>query len=96
MSRNADSVIPDHKPMALKHCFPLMLDMMEPELSSPTSLATSLRFRFASVVIPGQWHHLTVVLTKDIKKSCVASVYLNGKAVGTGKVCIYPSFLLRG
>ncbi|XP_072293692.1 WD repeat- and FYVE domain-containing protein 4 [Eucyclogobius newberryi] len=62
------------------------LDMMEPEFSSPTSLATSLRFRCSSQLIPGQWHHLVVVLAKDIKKSCLASAYLNGKAVGTGKM----------
>uniref|UniRef100_A0A3B4B9E8 Alfy-like armadillo-like repeat domain-containing protein n=1 Tax=Periophthalmus magnuspinnatus TaxID=409849 RepID=A0A3B4B9E8_9GOBI len=62
------------------------LDMMEQELSSPTSLPTSLRFRCSSLLIPGQWHHLVVVLTKDIKKSCLVSAYLNGKAVGTGKM----------
>ncbi|KAK7930816.1 hypothetical protein WMY93_007211 [Mugilogobius chulae] len=62
------------------------LDMMEPELSSPTSLTASLRFRCSSMLIPGQWHHLVVVLAKDVKKSCLASAYLNGKAVGTGKM----------
>ncbi|CAL9687927.1 unnamed protein product [Knipowitschia caucasica] len=62
------------------------LDMMEPEFSSPTSLATSLRFRCSSLLIPGQWHHLVVVLSKEMKKSCLASAYLNGKALGTGKM----------
>lgn len=62
------------------------LDMMEPELSGPASLATSLRFRCSSMLVPGQWHHLAVVLAKDMKKSCLASVYINGKAVGTGKM----------
>lgn len=62
------------------------LDMMEPEFSSPTSLATSLRFRCSSMLIPGQWHHLAVVLAKDMKKSCLASVYLNDKPLGTGKM----------
>lgn len=66
--------------------FCLMPDMMEPELSGPASLATSLRFRCSSMLVPGQWHHLAVVLAKDMKKSCLASVYINGKAVGTGKV----------
>ncbi|XP_037638382.1 WD repeat- and FYVE domain-containing protein 4 isoform X1 [Sebastes umbrosus] len=62
------------------------LDMMEPEVCSPTSLPTSLRFRCSSMLVPGQWHHLAVVLAKDVKKSCVASAYLNGKPVGTGKM----------
>ncbi|XP_030603864.1 WD repeat- and FYVE domain-containing protein 4 isoform X2 [Archocentrus centrarchus] len=64
------------------------LDMMEPEVevSSPTSLPTSLRFRCANILVPGQWHHLAVVIAKDVKKSCLTSVYLNGKAVGTGKM----------
>ncbi|XP_051272681.1 WD repeat- and FYVE domain-containing protein 4 isoform X4 [Dicentrarchus labrax] len=62
------------------------LDMMEPEVSTPTSLPTSLRFRCSSMLVPGQWHHLAVVMAKDVKKSCVASAYFNGKAVGTGKM----------
>lgn len=60
--------------------------MMEPEVCSPTSLPTSLRFRCSSLLVPGQWHHLAVVMAKDVKKSCVATAYFNGKAVGTGKV----------
>ncbi|XP_026164856.1 WD repeat- and FYVE domain-containing protein 4 isoform X1 [Mastacembelus armatus] len=62
------------------------LDMMEPEVSTPTSLPTSLRFSCFSMLVPGQWHHLAVVLAKDVKKSCLTSLYLNGKAVGTGKM----------
>ncbi|XP_078016803.1 WD repeat- and FYVE domain-containing protein 4 isoform X2 [Epinephelus lanceolatus] len=62
------------------------LDMMEPEVCTPTSLATSLRFRCSSMLVPGQWHHLAVVMAKDVKKSCLASAYFNGKAVGTGKM----------
>ncbi|XP_059215445.1 WD repeat- and FYVE domain-containing protein 4 [Centropristis striata] len=62
------------------------LDMMEPEVCSPTSLTTTLRFRCSSMLIPGQWHHVVVVMAKDVKKSCLASAYFNGKAVGTGKM----------
>uniref|UniRef100_A0AAQ4PJK2 WDFY family member 4 n=1 Tax=Gasterosteus aculeatus aculeatus TaxID=481459 RepID=A0AAQ4PJK2_GASAC len=62
------------------------LDMMEPEVCSPTPLTTSLRFQCSSMLVPGQWHHLAVVLSKDVKKSCIASAYFNGKAVGTGKM----------
>ncbi|XP_031730721.1 WD repeat- and FYVE domain-containing protein 4 isoform X5 [Anarrhichthys ocellatus] len=62
------------------------LDMMEPEVCSPPSLPTSLRFRCSSMLVPGQWHHLAVVMAKDMKKTCIASAYINGKAVGTGKM----------
>lgn len=63
-----------------------VLDVMEPEVSTPTSLPTSLRFRCSSKLVPGQWHHLAVVMAKDVKKSCLVSVYFNGIAFGTGKV----------
>ncbi|KAF3708270.1 WD repeat- and FYVE domain-containing protein 4 [Channa argus] len=62
------------------------LDMLEPEVSTPTSLSTSLRFRCSTMLVPGQWHHLVVVMAKDVKKSCMTSAYINGKAVGTGKM----------
>ncbi|XP_041645058.1 WD repeat- and FYVE domain-containing protein 4 isoform X2 [Cheilinus undulatus] len=62
------------------------LDMMEPEVSTPTSLPTSLRFRCSSMLIPGQWHHLTVVLAKEVKKNCLVTAYFNSKAVGTRKM----------
>lgn len=64
-----------------------LVDIMEPEVRTPTSLTTSLRFQCSSKLVPGQWHHLVVVMAKDVKKSCMVSVYFNGKALGTGKVC---------
>ncbi|XP_056147480.1 WD repeat- and FYVE domain-containing protein 4 [Lampris incognitus] len=62
------------------------LDMMEPEVSTPSSMPTSLRFRCSSMLVPGQWLHLAVVMAKDVKKSCRVSAYLNGKTVGTAKM----------
>ncbi|XP_028982965.1 WD repeat- and FYVE domain-containing protein 4 isoform X2 [Betta splendens] len=62
------------------------MDMMEPEVGTPTSLTASLRFRCSSMLVPGQWHHLVVVMAKDVKKSCLASTYFNGKPLGTGKM----------
>ncbi|KAG7513031.1 WD repeat-and FYVE domain-containing protein 4 [Solea senegalensis] len=62
------------------------LDMMEPEVCTPTSLTSSLRFRCSSMLVPGQWHHLAVVMAKDVKKSCLTSAYFNGKVFGTGKM----------
>ncbi|XP_077585653.1 WD repeat- and FYVE domain-containing protein 4 isoform X2 [Stigmatopora nigra] len=62
------------------------LDIMESEVSTPTSLPTSLRFRCSNLLVPSQWHHLVVVMAKDVKKSCVASAYFDGKVLGTGKM----------
>ncbi|XP_068597101.1 WD repeat- and FYVE domain-containing protein 4 [Brachionichthys hirsutus] len=62
------------------------LDMLEPEVCSPTPLPSFLKFHCSSLLVPGQWHHLAVVIAKDLKKSCLASAYFNGKAVGTGKM----------
>ncbi|XP_040905708.1 WD repeat- and FYVE domain-containing protein 4 isoform X2 [Toxotes jaculatrix] len=62
------------------------LDMMEPEVCTPTSLPTSLRLRCSSMLVPGQWHHLAVVMAKDVKKSCLTSAYFNGKPLGSGKM----------
>ncbi|XP_035461782.2 WD repeat- and FYVE domain-containing protein 4 isoform X3 [Scophthalmus maximus] len=62
------------------------LDMMEPEVCTPTSLPASLRLRCSSMLVPGQWHHLAVVMAKDVKKSCLITAYFNGKALGTGKM----------
>ncbi|XP_076019917.1 WD repeat- and FYVE domain-containing protein 4 isoform X2 [Genypterus blacodes] len=68
------------------------LDMMEPDVGTPTSLPNSLRFHCSSMLVPGQWHHLAVVMARDVKKSCLVSVYLNSKAVGTGKMMYIQPF----
>ncbi|KAE8280593.1 WD repeat- and FYVE domain-containing protein 4 [Larimichthys crocea] len=71
------------------------LDMMEPEVCTPTSLPTSLRFRCSSMLVPGQWHHLAVVMAKDVKKSCLASAYFNGKASGDRKASTFHFCQMR-
>ncbi|KAJ8248534.1 hypothetical protein GJAV_G00243040 [Gymnothorax javanicus] len=62
------------------------LDLMEPEVHTPTALPSTVRFKCAKQLIPYQWHHLCVVLTKDIKKCCHVTAYLNGKMVNTAKM----------
>lgn len=66
--------------------------MMESEVCTPSPLPTSVRFRCSSQLVPGQWHHLTVVMAKDVKKSCRVSAYLNGKLVGGAKVGEEPEW----
>ncbi len=62
-------------------------DMMEPDEQTPSALPSSVRFKCYKQLIPGQWHHLCLVMAKGIKKSCLATVYLNATAIGTAKVC---------
>ncbi|XP_051772048.1 WD repeat- and FYVE domain-containing protein 4 isoform X3 [Ctenopharyngodon idella] len=62
------------------------LDMMEPEVPTPSMLPASVRFNCAKQLIPGQWHQLCVVMAKGIKKSCLLTVYLNATAIGTAKI----------
>ncbi|XP_066534651.1 WD repeat- and FYVE domain-containing protein 4 [Hoplias malabaricus] len=62
------------------------LDILEPEIHTPTALPVSVRFKCSKQLTPGQWHHLVVVMAKDIKKSCKVSAYLNGGLIGTSKM----------
>ncbi|TRY83639.1 hypothetical protein DNTS_003868 [Danionella cerebrum] len=62
------------------------LDMMEPEVHTPTTLPASVEFKASKQLIPDQWHHLCLVMAKGIKKSCLVTVYLNSTAIGTAKL----------
>ncbi|KAJ8014052.1 hypothetical protein DPEC_G00036250 [Dallia pectoralis] len=68
------------------------LDMMEPEARSPSQLPSCLRFKCSNHLTPGEWHHLTVVMVKDIKKSCNVSAYLNGISLGRAKMMYIRPF----
>ncbi|MEQ2160527.1 hypothetical protein GOODEAATRI_000080 [Goodea atripinnis] len=54
--------------------------------SSPAFVEFDMSESGYGMLVPGQWHHLAVVMAKDVKKSCMTSAYFNGKAVGTGKM----------
>ncbi|XP_049337281.1 WD repeat- and FYVE domain-containing protein 4 isoform X1 [Astyanax mexicanus] len=62
------------------------LDILEPEVRTPTTLPITVRFKCSKQLMPGQWHHLVVAMAKDIKKSCKVSAYLNGEVIGTSKM----------
>uniref|UniRef100_A0A4W5QEA5 WDFY family member 4 n=1 Tax=Hucho hucho TaxID=62062 RepID=A0A4W5QEA5_9TELE len=68
------------------------LDMMEPEVRTPSPLPGSLRFKCSSQLTPGQWHHLAIVMAKDVKKSCKVTAHLNGKLVGAAKMLYIQPF----
>ncbi|KAG5266359.1 hypothetical protein AALO_G00230130 [Alosa alosa] len=60
------------------------LDIMEPEVG--TSLPSTVRFKCSQQLSPAQWHQLTLVLAKDIKRSCKVTAYLNSKVIGSAKM----------
>lgn len=62
------------------------LDMMEPEVQSPSMLSSSVRFKCSQHLLSGQWNHLCMVMAKGIKKSCLVTVYLNAEAIGTARM----------
>ncbi|KAL2083089.1 hypothetical protein ACEWY4_020862 [Coilia grayii] len=62
------------------------LDGMEPEEGSPSPLPCTARFKCAQQLSPAQWHHLTLVLAKDVKRSCKVTAYLNAKVIGSAKM----------
>ncbi|XP_050981588.1 WD repeat- and FYVE domain-containing protein 4 [Labeo rohita] len=62
------------------------LDMMEPDEQTPSILQSSVRFNCSKQLIPGQWHHLCLVIAKGIKKSCLVTAYLNATAIGSAKI----------
>uniref|UniRef100_A0A671QJ83 Alfy-like armadillo-like repeat domain-containing protein n=1 Tax=Sinocyclocheilus anshuiensis TaxID=1608454 RepID=A0A671QJ83_9TELE len=43
---------------------------------TPSTLPSSVRFKCSKQLIPGQWHHLCLVMAKGIKKSCLATSLL--------------------
>ncbi|XP_004680724.1 PREDICTED: WD repeat- and FYVE domain-containing protein 4 [Condylura cristata] len=62
------------------------LDVMEPEDASEPSAGRQLRVRCGPLLACGQWHHLAVVVTKEMKRNCTISTYLDGQVIGSAKM----------
>uniref|UniRef100_H0WV48 WDFY family member 4 n=1 Tax=Otolemur garnettii TaxID=30611 RepID=H0WV48_OTOGA len=62
------------------------LDIMEPEDDSEPSAGCQLQVRCGQLLACGQWHHLAVVVTKEMKRNCTVSTYLDGQAIGSAKM----------
>ncbi|XP_049501299.1 WD repeat- and FYVE domain-containing protein 4 isoform X1 [Panthera uncia] len=62
------------------------LDIMEPEDDPEPSAGRQLRVRCGQLLTCGQWHHLAVVVTKEMKRNCTVSTYLDGQIVGSAKM----------
>ncbi|XP_059025625.1 WD repeat- and FYVE domain-containing protein 4 isoform X3 [Mustela lutreola] len=62
------------------------LDIMEPEDDPEPSAGRQLRVRCGQLLACGQWHHLAVVITKEMKRNCTVSTYLDGQITGSAKM----------
>ncbi|XP_047409355.1 WD repeat- and FYVE domain-containing protein 4 isoform X3 [Sciurus carolinensis] len=62
------------------------LDIMEPEDESEPSAGRQLQVRCGQLLVCGQWHHLAVVVTKEMKRNCIVSTYLDGQVIGSAKM----------
>uniref|UniRef100_A0A673T1B7 WDFY family member 4 n=1 Tax=Suricata suricatta TaxID=37032 RepID=A0A673T1B7_SURSU len=62
------------------------LDVMEPEDDPEPSAGRQLRVRCGQLLACGQWHHLAVVVTKEMKRNCTVSTYLDGQIIGSAKM----------
>ncbi|XP_062943018.1 WD repeat- and FYVE domain-containing protein 4 [Cynocephalus volans] len=62
------------------------LDVMEPEDDSEPSAGRQLQVRCGHLLACGQWHHLAVVVTKEMKRNCTVSTYLDGQIIGSAKM----------
>ncbi|XP_006757192.1 PREDICTED: WD repeat- and FYVE domain-containing protein 4 [Myotis davidii] len=62
------------------------LDVMEPEDNAEPSAGCQLQVRCGQLLACGQWHHLAVVVTKEMKRNCTVSTYLDGQAIGSAKM----------
>ncbi|KAM4840423.1 WD repeat- and FYVE domain-containing protein 4 isoform X1 [Urocitellus parryii] len=62
------------------------LDIMEPEDESEPSAGCQLQVRCGQLLACGQWHHLAVVVTKEMKRNCIVSTYLDGQVIGSAKM----------
>ncbi|XP_075384037.1 WD repeat- and FYVE domain-containing protein 4 [Tenrec ecaudatus] len=62
------------------------LDAMEPEDDAEPSAGCQLQVKCGQLLACGQWHHLAVVITKEMKRNCIVSTYLDGQIIGSAKM----------
>ncbi|XP_076980769.1 WD repeat- and FYVE domain-containing protein 4 isoform X3 [Tamandua tetradactyla] len=62
------------------------LDVMEPEDDAEPSAGRQLQIRCGQLLACGQWYHLVVVVTKEVKRNCTVSTYLDGQLIGSAKM----------
>ncbi|XP_027504006.1 WD repeat- and FYVE domain-containing protein 4 [Corapipo altera] len=64
------------------------LDIMEPEgeVLNSSPFPGQVQFGCGKLLATGQWHHLTVTVAKEAKKTCIVSAHINGQMLGCAKM----------
>ncbi|KAL1780563.1 WD repeat-and FYVE domain-containing protein 4 isoform X1 [Sigmodon hispidus] len=62
------------------------LDVMEPEDEAGPSAGRQLQVRCSQLLTCGQWYHLAVVVSKEMKRNCTVTTYLDGQSIGSAKM----------
>uniref|UniRef100_A0A8C2MGP4 WD repeat and FYVE domain containing 4 n=1 Tax=Cricetulus griseus TaxID=10029 RepID=A0A8C2MGP4_CRIGR len=62
------------------------LDVMEPEDEAEPCAGRQLQIRCSQLLTCGQWYHLAVVVSKEMKRNCTVTTYLDGQAIGSAKM----------
>lgn len=68
-------------------------DIMEPEDEAEPSAGRQLQVRCSQLLACGQWYHLAVVVSKEMKRNCTVTMYLDGQAIGSAKVNVRAEML---
>ena len=68
-------------------------DAMEPEDEAEPSAGRQLQVRCSQLLTCGQWYHLAVVVSKEMKRNCSVTTYLDGQAIGSAKVNVRAELL---
>ncbi|XP_072138983.1 WD repeat- and FYVE domain-containing protein 4 isoform X2 [Mobula birostris] len=68
------------------------LEWNKVEQDQQSSALTAAEFDISRYLVIGQWHHLAVTLSKDVRKNSTVFAYLNGKVIGTSKMQYIQTF----
>lgn len=74
-------------------CLLSFTDAMEPEDEAEPSAGRQLQVRCSQLLACGQWYHLAVVVSKEMKRNCNVTMYLDGQAIGSAKVNVRAEML---
>ncbi|XP_028916530.1 WD repeat- and FYVE domain-containing protein 4 isoform X1 [Ornithorhynchus anatinus] len=67
------------------------LDIMEPEETSEPPAGSRVQFKCVKLITTGQWHHLAIVVAKEMKRTCVVRAFIDGQLVGSAKMLYIQS-----
>ncbi|XP_069741447.1 WD repeat- and FYVE domain-containing protein 4 isoform X2 [Narcine bancroftii] len=68
------------------------LDWNKSEQAQQSSALTTVEFDVSKDLVIGQWHHLAVTMSKDVRRNSTVLAYLNGKLIGISKMQYIQTF----